>query len=191
MSKKKILIAKITTVFGIKGEVKIVVYSQDPTQIENYTLYDAHGKEFKVTISNKNKTIIGTSSGDPIMIARIEGVNDRNESEKLRGVELYANREDFDETDGDEFYYVDLIGLDVVDMDSKKIGKVLNVSEHGAGGILEIKFDKKSLPANYEEVENFSFKNSIFPEVNLAKKFIRIDLPEVVDLKKEGADLED
>ena len=191
MSKKKILIAKITTVFGIKGEVKIVVYSQNPTQIENYTLFDAHGKEFKVTISNKNKTIIGTSSGDPIMIARIEGVNDRNESEKLRGVELYANREDFEETEEDEFYYVDLIGLDVVNMDSKKIGKVLNVSEHGAGGILEIKFDKKALPANYEEIENFPFKNSIFPEVNLAKKFIRIDLPEVVDLKKEGADLED
>lgn len=181
---KKILIGKITTVFGIKGEVKIVVYSQDPTQIEGYNITDAQGNEYKITISNKNKTVIGTSNGDPIIIARIDGVNDRNASEKLRGVELYANRDDFAETDEDEFYYVDLIGLDVIDMNSKKIGRVLNVSEHGAGGIIEIKFADKT-------IDNFPFKNAIFPEVNLAKNFIRFDAPEVVDLKKEGADLEE
>jgi len=181
---KKILIAKITTVFGIKGEVKIVVYSQDPTQIEDYSLMDAQGNEYKVTISNKNKTVIGTSNGDPIVIAKIDGVTNRNDSEKLRGLELYANREDFADTDEDEFYYVDLIDLDVIDMNSKKIGRVLSVSEHGAGGILEIKFSDN-------KIENFPFKNAIFPEVNLAKNFIRFDAPEVVDLKKEGADLEE
>ncbi len=187
---KKILIAKITTVFGIKGEVKIVVYSDNPLQLETYSLFDSKGKEFKIKISNKNKSVIGTSSGDPIIMARIEGVNDRNEAEKLRGVELFADRKDFDKTNEDEFYYVDLIGLDVIDMNSKKIGKVLNVFEHGAGGIVEIEFNEKCLPKNYQKIENFSFRNAIFPEVNLAKNFIRIDVPEVVDLKKEGADLE-
>jgi len=181
---KKILIGKITTVFGIKGEVKIVVYSQDPTQIETYSVNDAQDNEYKITISNKNKTVIGTSNGDPIVIAKIEGVNDRNASEKLRGLELYANREDFADTNEDEFYYVDLIGLEVIDMNSKKIGKVIAVYEHGAGGIIEIKFANQT-------IENFPFKNAIFPEVNLAKNFIRFDAPEVVDLKKEGADLEE
>ena len=180
---KKILIGKITTAFGIKGDVKIVVYSNDPLAIETYSLFDSKGKQFKVRISNKNKAVIGTASGDPIIMAKIEGVNDRTAAETLRGVELYTNREDFAQTNEDEFYYVDLIGLDVVDINSKKIGSVINVFEHGAGGVLEIKFDQNSIPKNYGEIENFSFKGEIFPEVNLKKNFIRIDLPEVVDAR--------
>ncbi len=188
---KKILIAKITTAFGIKGEVKIVVYSNDPLQLETYSLFDSQGRQFKIKISNKNKVVIGNSSGDPIIMAKIDGVSDRNEAEKLRGVELFANRKDFQKINEDEFYYVDLIGLDVVDMNSKKIGKVMNIFEHGAGGIVEIEFDEKFIPKNYQKIENFSFRNAIFPEVNLEKNFIRIDVPEVVDLKKEAVDLND
>jgi 16S rRNA processing protein RimM len=187
---KKITIAKIISVFGIKGEVKIAVYSDDVLNIEKYPLFDSAGRSLKVKISNKNKAVVGTASGDPIVIAKIEGVNDRNESEKLRGAELFAERKNFAKTSKDEFYYVDLIGLDVIDEKSKKIGRVINVFDHGAGGILEIEFDAKSLPKNYNKIENFSFKNAIFPEVNLEEKFIRIDLPEIVSLKKEGAELE-
>lgn len=177
---KKILIAKVNSVFGIKGEVKIISYAQDPLQLEKYPLFDAAGNSLKLKISNKNKTVIGSSNNDPIIIAKIDGVNDRNDSERMRGAEIFANREDFPATNDNEFYYVDLIGLDVIDMNSKKIGKVLNVLDHGAGGILEIEFDENSIPKDYEKIENFSFKNEIFPEVNLAKNFIRIDVPEVI-----------
>jgi 16S rRNA processing protein RimM len=180
MNNKNIVIAKITSVFGIKGEVKMVVYCDDVLNIEKYALFDANGREFKVKISNKNKTVIGSTNGDPIIIAKIEGVNDRNESETLRGVELLTNRKNFKKTAKDEFYYVDLIGLKVVDKESKKLGVVLNVFDHGAGGILEIEFDEKNLPKNYGKIENFPFKNEFFPEVNIEEGFILIDLPEVV-----------
>lgn len=180
---KKILIGKVNSVFGIKGEVKIITYSSDPLKIEKYPLFDAEGNSLKIKISNKNKAVIGTSNGDPILIVRIDGINDRNAAEKLRGQEIFANRADFEDTSDDEFYYVDLIGLDVVDMNSKKIGKVLNVSDHGAGGIIEIEFNAENLPENYDKIENFSFKNQIFPEVNLQKNFIRIDLPEIALIK--------
>lgn len=179
---KKILVAKIISAFGIKGEVKIMSYCDNPLQIEKYNLSDAKGNSLKVKISNKNKAVIGTNAAnEAVLIAKIEGVNDRNESEKLRGVEIFADRKDFAKTSKDEFYYVDLIGLDVVDMNSKKIGKVLNVFDHGAGGVIEIEFSEGSLPKNYEKIDNFSFKNEIFPEVNLEENFIRIDLPEVVN----------
>lgn len=180
---KKITIAKITTVFGIKGEMKMVVYSDNPQNIEKYQLFDAAGREFKVTISNKNKTVIGNANGNPIMIVKIAGIDDRNQAEALRGVELFTDRKNFGKAKKDEFYYVDLIGLDVIDENSKKIGKVLDVLDHGAGGVLEIKFDKKSLPKNYQEIESFSFKNEIFPEVNLEENFIKILLPEIVSEK--------
>ena len=68
----------------------------------------------------------------------------------------------------------------MIDLESKKIGKVLNVLDHGAGGIIEIEFDETDLKKNRDKIENFPFKNQIFPEVNLRNGFVRIDLPEIV-----------
>jgi 16S rRNA processing protein RimM len=176
---KKVLIAKVISAFGIKGEVKILSYAENPLNIEKYELFDAKGNSLKLKISNKNKAVIGTNaSGEPIFIAKIEGVNDRTLAETLRGQDLFASRENFSKTKKDEFYYVDLIGLNVVDMDSKKIGKVLSVNDFGAGGMIEIEFDEADAKSNREKIENFPFKNAVFPEVDLEKNFIRLDMPE-------------
>ncbi|MBP7710428.1 MAG: 16S rRNA processing protein RimM [Rickettsiales bacterium] len=174
---KKILIAKVNSVFGIKGEIKLIVFSDNPHKIEKYSLFDAEGNSVKIKITNKNKTVIGTSSGNPILIAKIDGVNDRNAAELLRGQEFFVAREELDELDENEFYYADLIGMDVVDMASKKIGTVLNVLDLGAGGIIEIKFNKTPL----EKIDNFPFKNEFFPEVNLKENFVRFDAPEILE----------
>ncbi len=178
---KKILLAKVNSVFGIKGEVKIIVYSDNPHKIEEYSLFDANENPVKIKITNKNKTVIGTSSGNPILIAKIDGVNDRNAAELLRGQEFFVSREEFEDLDENEFYYADLIGMDVIDMTSKKIGKVLNVLDLGAGGIIEIEFTKTDVKTGLGKIDNFSFKNEFFPEVNLKENFIRFDAPEVVE----------
>ncbi len=175
---KKIVIAKIVSPFGIKGEVKIIVYSDDHLNIEKYRLCDAKGKEFRVGINNKNKAAIGTSNGDPIVIAKIDGVNDRNASELLRGVDLFADRAEFAPTKKNEFYYSDLIGLEVVNSKLAKIGEIADVQNYGAGGILEIKFTN-------QQVENFPFRDEIFPEVDLDKGFIRMEEIEIINAKKD------
>lgn len=185
---KKIPIAKVNSVFGIKGEIKLIVYSDNPLSIENYSLFDAEGNAVKIKITNKNKTVIGTSSGNPILIARVDGVNDRNTAELLRGQEFFVSRDEFEETDENEFYYADLIGMDVLDLKSKKIGKVLNVFDLGAGGIIEIGFTAADVKKDLGKIDNFLFKNEFFPEVNLKENFIRFDAPEIVedsDSKKE------
>ncbi len=178
---KKIAVGKVNSIFGIKGEVKIISYCDHPQKIEEYPLFDANGHVIKLRISNKNKTIIGKSgTGESILIAKIEGVDDRTSAEKLRGCEFFTNRDDFKELAEEEFYYVDLIGLDVVDIQSKKIGKVVNVFDFGAGGVIEIEFLKSGIKSGYGKIENFPFKNSFFPEVSLSKGFVRMDLPEIV-----------
>lgn len=176
-----ILIGKVNSAFGIKGEVKIISFCQEPTQIENYSLSDADGNDLKLRISNKNKAVVGTSSGNAILIAKIDGVNDRNKAEEMRGQELFVKREDFDETDEDEFYYVDLIGLDVV-FDEKKVGKVVNVHDFGAGAMLEINFDKEFVQdkaRNLNKTENILFKDENFPKVDIKANVIELKLPEI------------
>lgn len=175
---KKILIAKVSSPFGIRGEVKVITFCENHLNLEKYSLTDAEGNEIKLKISNKNKTVIGTSSGDPIVIAKIDGINDRNASELARNLEIFADRADFEPTSEDEFYYSDLIGLDVINANSEKIGKIIAISEYGAGGVIEIKFTDN-------RVENFPFKNQIFPEVNLQKNFIRMEDIETIDGDKD------
>ncbi|MDX2083273.1 MAG: ribosome maturation factor RimM [Rickettsiales bacterium] len=182
---KKILIAKVISAFGIKGEVKIINYCQEPLQLEKYPLFDAKGNSLQLKISNKNKTAIGSnSSGAPIFIAKITGVDDRNNAEKIRGTEIFINRQDLKQTSEDEFYYADLIGLDVVDKNTKKIGKVIDVQDFGAGGMLEIEFDeefrKSDLGKNLEKIENFPFSNKIFPQIDLKNNFIVLEIPQIL-----------
>lgn len=178
---KKILLGKISSVFGIKGEVKIISYCQNAADIEKYQLFDKSDKALKLKISNKNKAEIGRSSEGVILIAKIEGVDDRTLAETLRGLELYANRQDFyKKLKKDEFYQVDLIGLDVVDEQEKIIGKVLAVNDFGGGAMLEIEFEKANSAQNLEKIENFPFKNDFFPQVDLAGGFVKINLPQII-----------
>ena len=57
----------------------------------------------------------------------------------MRGVELYVPKDRLPPPEEDEFYYDDLIGLEVRDSQSKPLGTVTAVQNYGAGDILEIK----------------------------------------------------
>ncbi len=181
---KKITIAKVNSVFGIKGEIKLVVYSDNPQKIEDYSLFNSKDEPIKISITNKNKTVIGSASGNPIVIAKIDGVNDRNAAELLRGQEFFVLRSELEELDENEFYYSDLIGMDVIDANSTKIGKITNVMDLGAGGIIEIEFLSEKIKTQFNKIDNFPFKNEFFPEVNLKENFVRFSAPEILEIKE-------
>lgn len=182
MSKdNKILIAKVLSPFGIKGQVKLLVFSNEPLNLEKYPLFDQNNQKISVKFTNKNKTPVKFSNQNPIMIATINDAKYRDEAENLRKCEIYINKEDLDDLADNEYYYNDLIGLDVVNNENKeKIGKILNVLDYGAGPIVSLKFNKKPEKSLYQEEEFFAFKDEIFPEVDIANNKIFINLPEFV-----------
>jgi 16S rRNA processing protein RimM len=180
---KKIIIAKIISAFGIRGEVKIISYCQNPLDVEKYPLFDQNNQPVELKISNKNKAVIGsTADGDAILIVKITGVDDRNLAEKIRGTELFCSRDNFKKLPSDEFYYADLIGLKVIDENQKTIGKVINVNDYGAGGMVEIEFSDDNL--KIDKIMNFAFKNHIFPEIDLKQGLIQLILPEILEDKE-------
>ena len=87
---------------------------------------------YKITLVSKNKKGI---------VARLSGIEDRNAAEGIKGLELYVTRAVLPELDEDEFYYHDLIGLDVDDSEDNRIGKVIMVDNYGAGDIIEVSLD--------------------------------------------------
>lgn len=132
MSFKRILIAEITTAHGIKGQVKVRSYSDDPYALENYTLYTGEAEEQTLTLTLKNPI-----KGD--WIADVKGVTDRTAAEALRGKKLFIAREALPPLPAGQYYHADLIGLSVVDEKNALIGTVTAVQNFGAGDLLEVK----------------------------------------------------
>jgi 16S rRNA processing protein RimM len=75
-----------------------------------------------------------------LLRCKIKGIEDRTAAETLIGTGLYVSRDKLPETDSDEYYQADLIGLDVRRAaDHESVGKVVGFYNFGAGDILEIK----------------------------------------------------
>jgi len=178
---KKILIGKIISAFGIKGEVKILSYCKNPLDIEKYNLFDSKGNIIKIKItSSKNKNSIKyNSSKEAILTSTIDGIDNRNDAEKIAKTELFVNRDDFPNLEEDEFYHVDLIGLNVINQEDVIVGKVKNIYDFGAGEMLEIEFLESNKNLNLEKIETFAFKNEFFPEIKIKSGTIKLSIPEI------------
>lgn len=120
---------------GIRGEVKVKTFTAEPEAIGDYgPLQDAGGgRQFKLTVRRVAK-------GD-VVIASIEGVQDRNAAEALKGTELHVQRDALPQAEPGEFYHADLVGLQAVMVGGRGLGQVVAVHNFGAGDMLEVKTD--------------------------------------------------
>lgn len=127
---KQILVGKIVAPQGIRGEVRIQTYSENPADFKKFKIQSQKFKseDFKFVRAVPNSTVI---------IAKINGFDDRNAAEILRGTELFINRAQLPTLTDNEYYQSDLIGFDVI-RNGKKIGIVDCFQNYGAGDIIEL-----------------------------------------------------
>jgi 16S rRNA processing protein RimM len=127
-------IAKILKPQGIHGEIKVQLFSNNVDAFfEKGFAYDKQGKRVEYNAIR--------SSGLNVII-KIEGVNNRNDAELLRGVFLYLKREDLEELDENEHYICDLIGLSVADETGAVLGTLKEILQHGAADVYVVKGEK-------------------------------------------------
>ncbi len=163
MTDKRILIGEISTVHGIKGLVKVRSFVEDETLFEGKVFTEESGsKTIKLVIKNALK-------GD--WLAEANGINDRNEAEKLRGTQLYVDRSVLPEAEDGEYYVEDLKGMKVVDENGKEIGTVLSIENFGASDLIDIKPTTGS---------SFYLPFTDDVEVDIEKGIISVQMPEIV-----------
>lgn len=127
----RILIARIGAPHGVKGEVRLFIFADEPEAVLDYEpLTDATGRRsFKITTLRPAKEHF---------VARLAGIDDRTAAETLTNVDLYVPRDALPETeDEDTFYHADLLGLRVENEAGEPIGTVLALHDFGAGDVLE------------------------------------------------------
>ncbi len=164
MKNNLILMAEIVGVHGIKGAVKLKIFGDDAETVVDTELFDAKG--------NPSLRVSEISLHGNIYLAGIEGVTDRNASEKLRGTKLYIERETLPAIKKkNTYYHADLVGMTAKHVDGKTLGKVIAVANFGASDLLDIKPEK----GNSFYVP---FTNAVVPKVDLDKKELTIDPPD-------------
>jgi 16S rRNA processing protein RimM len=173
-----VCVGAIAAAHGIKGEVKIKSFTADPLGVGAYgPVSDETGaRQFRLS----HLRAPGGAAGDSVVVARIEGVSDRNAAEALRGLRLYVPRAALPAADPDEYYHHDLIGLTAVLVTGERLGTVRAVDNFGAGDLLDIARDDGSSVV-------VPFTNAVVPTVDIAAGKVVIDPPEgLLDKPDEG-----
>jgi 16S rRNA processing protein RimM len=160
----RVLLGHIAGAHGIRGEVLIKTYTVAPENIGAYgPLRDESGtRNFNV------KSARATPKG---VVARLQGVDDRNAAEAVKGIALYIERDRLPAAADGEFYHADLIGLAAVDGAGKPFGEIVAVQNYGAGDLLEIRL------AGASKTELVPFTDAAVPEVDIAARRVVVILP--------------
>ena len=133
MPSERVRIAKIGAAHGVRGEVRLFAYTEDPLALRAYgELEDESG--------TRRFRIVSLRPAKDHLVARFEGVGDRDEAASLTHLELYVARERLPQRrEPGTFYHADLVGLCVETKTGEKLGEVIGVRNFGAGDLLEIK----------------------------------------------------
>lgn len=125
----RVTLAAIAGAHGLKGEVRLKLFTDDAEGLKRYKSFDAGGKALTLQA-------VRVATGGAI--ARFKEVTDRTAAEALRGIALTVAREALPPLAEGEYYHADLVGLPVVTPDGASIGTVLTIEDFGAGDILDI-----------------------------------------------------
>ena len=127
----KILVGKIVAPQGIRGEFRVQTYTASPMDFQKFEiLCDCGAPDAFHFVRRLNPT-------SDVIVAKIDGINDRTAAEGLRGTQLFITRDALPETSDGEYYQSDLIGFTVV-RDNRELGRVACFQNYGAGDIIEL-----------------------------------------------------
>lgn len=160
-----ITLGVINGLYGVKGWVKVYSFTAPKENILKY-------KTLRLKLKNQEiecKVEAGKSHGKGIIL-KLESYDDRDASAKLLKAEVAIPRDELPELLSDEYYWSDLLGLDVFNLENKYYGRVDQMMETGANDVLVVQGDKERLVP--------FIQGMYIKEIDLEHKKIVVDWPE-------------
>jgi 16S rRNA processing protein RimM len=170
---ERVIVARIGAAHGVRGEVKLWPFTQDPLAVASYGPLETKdgSRRFAIEIVRPSKDHL---------IARIEGVNDRDAAQALRNIDLYVSRDKLPAIeDADTYYHSDLIGLAAMRDDGTQLGTVHAIHNFGAGDLIEI------TPLGTSDTMMLPFTDATVPKIDLAAKQIVVVPPAEIEAREE------
>ena len=134
MKQAYLLLGEIVRPQGIRGEVKVKHFTDDPYRFEDLeTVYIKRGNEYQPI------GVTGARVQKDDVYLTLEGILDRNEAEKLRGTQLWVDRANAVELDEDSVFIADILGAKAYDTQGKEIGVLKDVLTPGGVDVFVFK----------------------------------------------------
>ncbi len=157
-TEKSVILGYISGLYGIKGWVKVFSYTQPKENILTYSPWTLQQQE--VVIES------GQVQGKSI-VAKLRGFDDRDSAAKLLQQPIKVARERLHDLQSDEYYWVDLIGLSVINRDGKKLGTVSELFATGANDVVVVKAG--------EQEHLLPFLKWVILDIDLEAGMMRVD----------------
>lgn len=166
-------VGRIADAWGVKGWFKVLPYSADPEALFTSKRW------FLLPTERGLKTFDGVAKlsvkeakvHSDTIVANALCVDDRNAAEALRGARIFISRSSFPTAAEDEYYWVDLIGLNVVNREAEALGTVRELLSTGPQTVLVIEY----LHEGKVSERMIPFVSAFIDDVNLQSRCIRVD----------------
>jgi 16S rRNA processing protein RimM len=162
-----VVLGKIVGAYGVQGWVRVHPFADDPQAWSRLPTWwlgqeDAVPESWRETAVTRGRVHLGA------LVAQLAGVADRDAAEALKGTLVGVPRAALPPAGKDEYYWDDLIGLEVVNARGEPLGKVDSLIETGANDVLCVRADdgKEHL---------LPFVGAVVQDVDLAAKRIRVE----------------
>ncbi|MBT5186779.1 MAG: 16S rRNA processing protein RimM [Kordiimonadaceae bacterium] len=152
---------------GVRGAVRLKVFTEQLNSISDYGPLTVFGPEFPKGKKFPVKILHNVKGG---VAVKLQGVDDRDLADALKGSKLYIDRAALPEIKNDNgFYFEDLVGLLAKDENDNVFGKIDGVFNFGAGDIIEVNFNTEKGKRMYP------FSDEIVPKVDMEAGFVVIN----------------
>jgi 16S rRNA processing protein RimM len=168
-------IGRIQDAWGIRGELKVLPYSESPeTLLSVRGWFVQRHKRSRRTFQSPTLLHVGeVREHGGAIVARVDEVPDRTTAEALRGASIFVPRSSFPRLSEDEYYWVDLIGLTVVNRQNEPLGSVQDLISTGPQQVLVIGYEELGKP----HTRLIPFVSAYVDTVDLSARRITVDWP--------------
>ena len=175
-------VAFVADAWGVKGWIKVQPYAADPQALFSTKRWfikpaDAvHRRPGVATAAPACLRIAQAREHGDGVVAQVHEVDDRAAAEALKGARIFVSRQSFPSVDADEYYWVDLIGLTVINRQGESLGEVAGLIETGPQSALRVVAATGRETSPMPAVERLiPFVASYVDSVDLASRRIVVD----------------
>lgn len=167
-----VVLGKISGHHGVKGWVKLFSYTRPRSEIFEYDNWLIGQANPGVSWTNVGVSEFRENAKG--LVAKLRGFDSREDTSSLIGSEFGVNKSNLEELQGNEYYWMDLIGLRVINKQELDLGKVKNLMETGANDVLVVRTN-----AMDDEIERLiPWTSNVVSQVDLENGTLTVDWEE-------------
>ena len=175
-------VGRIVDAWGVKGWIKVQPFAADPQALFSSRRWFLKPPEGVPSAKRPGAaaevppilSVVQAKAHGDVVVAQVRDIDDRSGAESLRGGRIFVSRASFPTAEPDEYYWVDLIGLDVVNVQGERLGIVTGLLDTGPHSVLRIAPDGAA-PGDEAAERLVPFVAAYVVEVKLPERRIVVD----------------